>query len=221
MPGTRLLDQVRDAIRVRHYSRKTEHAYCYWIRYYIRFHKYAHPAEMDESHVAQFLTHLAVNRMLSAGSQNQALNAIVFLYKRVLNIPLESTDGVVRAKRSRRIPVVFSRLEIQSILSQLDEPYRLIASLLYGSGLRLMEALRLRIKDVDLDRLEIVVRSGKGHKDRVTMIPQVLAPAIPCAIPSQRTYLRMAMISEPCRSCLAIRMSKPPRLQLLRIHALA
>ncbi len=174
MVGIRLLDKVREAIRVRHYSRKTEQAYCYWTRYFIRFHKYRHPAQMDEKHVGQFLSHLAVNRQVSASTQNQALNALVFLFKNVLNRPLGEFKDVVRAKRSMRIPVVFTREEVRSIIGILDEPYRLMASLMYGSGLRLMETIRLRIKDIDLERLAIPVRSGKGNKDRVTIFPDTL-----------------------------------------------
>jgi integron integrase len=178
MQGMRLMDQVRTAVRVRHYSLKTEKAYCYWIRYFIRFHDYQHPAAMGTEQVTQFLTHLAVERRTSAATQNQALNALVFLFKHVLERPLGNLEGVVRARRSQRIPVVFSRLEVQSILARLDAPYRLMASLMYGSGLRLMETLRLRIKDIDLDRLAILVRCGKGSKDRVTVLPEALVPDI-------------------------------------------
>jgi integron integrase len=176
MQGLRLMDQVRAAIRVRHYSRKTEKAYCYWIRFYIRFHQLKHPTEMSEIEVSAFLSFLAVNRRVSASTQNQAFNALVFLYKKVLEKPFENINGVVRAKQTRRIPVVFSREEIRAIFCHLDQPYHLIASLLYGSGLRLMEALRLRLKDIDFERLAIVVRSGKGGKDRVTIISEALIP---------------------------------------------
>jgi len=182
MTGMRLLDQVRNAIRVRHYSYKTEKAYCYWIRYYIRFHKLQHPLNMDASHVGLFLTHLAVDRKTSASTQNQALNALVFLYRHVLDRPFGELDGVVRAKRPRRIPVVFSRHEVASILARLNQPYLLMASLMYGSGLRLMETIRLRIKDIDFERLAILVRSGKGDKDRVTILPETLLPDIRLAM---------------------------------------
>ncbi len=148
MQELRLMDQVKTAIRVRHYSRKTEKAYCYWIRFFIRFHHLRHPAEMSEPEVSAFLSFLAVNRKVSASTQNQAFNALVFLYKQVFEKPFENINGVVRAKQSRHIPVVFSREEIRAIFCQLDQPYHLIASLLYGSGLRLMEALRLRLKDI-------------------------------------------------------------------------
>ncbi len=176
MQELRLMDQVKTAIRVRHYSRKTEKAYCYWIRFFIRFHHLRHPMEMSEPEISAFLNFLAVNRKVSASTQNQAFNALVFLYKQVLEKPFENINGVVRAKQSRRIPVVFSREEIRAIFCRLDQPYHLIASLLYGSGLRLMEALRLRLKDIDFERLAIIVRSGKGGKDRVTIIPEHLVP---------------------------------------------
>lgn len=176
MQGSKLMNQVKTAIRVRHYSRKTEKAYCYWIRFFIRFHHYRHPAEMSAVEVSEFLSFLAVNRKVSASTQNQAFNALLFLYQQVLERPFGDVNGVVRAKQSRRIPVVFTRQEIRAILCRLDQPYHLIVSLLYGSGLRLMEALRLRLKDVDLNRLAIVVRSGKGGKDRITIIPEPLVP---------------------------------------------
>jgi integrase len=161
MSQIRLLDKVRHTIRALHYSRKTEHSYCYWIRYFIRFHKLRHPSDMGAAEVSQFLTWLAVEKQVSASTQNQALNAIVFLYRRVLDIQLESIENVIRAKRSRRIPVVFARGEIRSILDNLKQPYRLMVGLMYGSGLRMMETLRLRIKDIDFERRVILVRAGK------------------------------------------------------------
>lgn len=174
MSKSRLLGQVRDTIRALHYSRSTEHSYCYWIRFYIRFHNCRHPSTLTARHVTDFLTFLAVKRNVSAATQNQAFNAIVFLYKKVLHKPLEHIDDVVRAKSSRRIPVVFTRYEVQHLLQQLRQPYLLMAGLMYGSGLRVMEVLRLRIKDLDLDRRLIVVRQGKGNKDRVTVLPENL-----------------------------------------------
>lgn len=172
MEKPRLLDRVRYTIRALHYSRKTEQAYCYWIRFYIRYHRNQHPRQLDHRHVSQFLTFLAVNRRVSAATQNQAFNAVMFLYNRVLERPLQQIDNVIRAKRSRRIPVVLSRGEIQAIFRQLEQPYLLMASLMYGSGLRLMEMLRLRLKDVDCERMTILVRAGKGDKDRVTVLPE-------------------------------------------------
>ncbi len=186
--GTRLMDQIKAAIRVRHYSRKTEKAYCYWIRFFIRFHHYRHPSEMSETEISAFLSFLAVTRRVSASTQNQAFNALVFLYKQVLEQPFKNIHGVVRAKTPQRIPVVFTREEVRAIFSHLDQPYHLIASLLYGSGLRLMEALRLRLKDIDFDRLAIVVRSGKGGKDRVTIIPEPLVPDIRRAMERVHTF---------------------------------
>jgi integron integrase len=174
MSKVRLLDQVRQTIRALHYSRSTEDCYCYWIRFYIRFHGCHHPAELTANHVSQFLTFLAVHRNVAAATQNQALNAVVFLYNKVLQQPLENIDNVIRAKRSRRIPVVFTRAEVQLLLRHLRQPYRLMAGLMYGSGLRVMEMLRLRLKDVDFERRAILVRAGKGNKDRVTILPDNL-----------------------------------------------
>lgn len=182
MSKVRLLDQVRNTIRALHYSRKTEHAYCYWIRFFIRYHRNRHPAKMSSQEVSAFLTFLAVNRRVSASTQNQALNAIVFLYRRVLEMPLDDIENVIRAKRSRRIPVVMSRAEIRQVFRFLQQPYLLMAGLMYGSGLRVMETLRLRIKDIDMERLVILVRAGKGNKDRVTILPDNLVPDIKHAI---------------------------------------
>ena len=182
MTQVRLLDRVRNSIRALHYSRKTEHAYCYWIRFYVRFHNCRHPSELTAQNISQFLTWLAVHRQVSAATQNQALNAIVFLYNRVLDIQLERIEQVIRARRSRRLPVVFSRAEVRAILTCTRQPYRLMCSLMYGSGLRVMETLRLRLKDIDLERLAIVVRAGKGDKDRVTILPEKLIPDIETAM---------------------------------------
>ncbi len=167
----KLLDRVRDAIRVRHYSRLTEKSYTYWIRFFIRFHKMRHPREMGEDEVGQFLTFLAVKRNVAASTQNQALNAIVFLYRHVLDQPLGLIQNATRAKRPKKIPVVFSHDEIYRILEHMDGKAALITRLLYGAGLRVMECLRLRVKDIDFDRKEISVRNGKGGKDRVTVLP--------------------------------------------------
>ncbi|HFD81552.1 MAG TPA: integron integrase [Gammaproteobacteria bacterium] len=182
MAQTRLMDRVRHTIRALHYSRKTESAYCYWIRGFIRFHRYRHPRDMDAGDISRYLSWLAVDRKVAAATQNQALNAILFLYRRVLDIELERIEDVVRAKRSRRIPVVFTRHEVAAILGLLEQPYRLACSLMYGSGLRLMETLRLRIKDIDFERRVILVRSGKGNKDRVTVLPEGLVADLESAI---------------------------------------
>ncbi|MCH2340930.1 integron integrase [Pseudomonas sp. NPDC047963] len=167
----RLLDQVRDQIRLKHYSIRTERVYCEWIKRYVRFHNYRHPIEMGAAEVEVFLSDLAVRRDVSASTQNQALAALLFLYKQVLKQDLPWLGEVVRAKKPARLPVVLSIQEVQQILSRLEGEVGLVARLLYGAGLRLMEALRLRVKDVDFARNELVIRDGKGQKDRVTVLP--------------------------------------------------
>jgi integron integrase len=170
----RLLDQVRDQIRLKHYSIRTERVYCEWIKRYVRFHNYRHPMEMGAAEVEAFLSDLAVRRDVSASTQNQALAALLFLYKQVLKQDLPWLGEVVRAKKPARLPVVLSVSEVQQILGQLDGEVGLIARLLYGGGLRLMEGVRLRVKDVDFSRNEIIIRDGKGKKDRVTVMPASL-----------------------------------------------
>lgn len=170
----RLLDQVRDQIRLKHYSIRTERVYCEWIKRYVRFHNYRHPMEMGAPDVEAFLSDLAVRRDVSASTQNQALAALLFLYKQVLKQDLPWLGEVVRAKKPARLPVVLSISEVQQILRQLDGDVGLIARLLYGGGLRLMEGVRLRVKDVDFSRKEIIIRDGKGQKDRVTVMPTSL-----------------------------------------------
>jgi integron integrase len=173
----RLLDLLRAEIRKRHYSYRTEKQYVGWVRRYIHFHHLRHPAELDASHVEGFLSFLATKRNVAAATQAQALAALLFLYKHVLNVNLPWLANVTRARRPKRLPVVLSRVEVRAILSRLSDPYLTVAGLLYGSGLRLMEALRLRIKDLDLAERRLVVRDGKGRKDRVTVIPEsLLAP---------------------------------------------
>ncbi len=170
----RLLDQVRERCRVKHYSIRTEHSYVDWIRRFILFHSKRHPSEMGAAEIEAFLTHLAVKGKVAASTQNQALAAILFLYREVLAVQLPWLEGVTRAKKPARLPVVLTAVEVRALLSQLDGVHHLVASLLYGSGLRLMEAIRLRVKDVDFDRLEVTVRDGKGGKDRRTMLPRSL-----------------------------------------------
>ncbi len=170
----RLLDQVRDQIRLKHYSIRTERVYCEWVKRFIRFHNYRHPEEMGAAEVEAFLSDLAVRRNVSASTQNQALAALLFLYKQVLKLDLPWLGEVVRAKKPLRLPVVLTIAEVQRVLMQLQGELWLATSLLYGSGMRLMEVLRLRVKDVDFARNEIVVRDGKGMKDRVTLLPQRL-----------------------------------------------
>jgi integron integrase len=171
----KLLDQVRDAIRLRHYSIRTEQTYADWIRRFILFHGKRHPREMAEAEVTEFLTHLARAGNVAASTQNQALSALLFLYKEVLKQEIGWLEGVERAKRPARLPVVLTRDEVHKIFAHLHGTYRIMASLLYGSGLRLMECVRLRVKDVDFGYARITVRDGKGAKDRVTMLPVHLA----------------------------------------------
>ncbi len=167
----KLLDQVREAVRVRHYSMRTEEAYVGWIRRFVVFHDLKHPIEMAEDEIREYISHLALEDNVSPATQNQALAAILFLYKCVLNKPLDRIDEIVRAKEKRRLPVVFTRDEVARILAHLDGRFWLMGNLLYGAGLRLSEVIQLRIKDVDLTNNQIIVRCGKGGKDRVTMLP--------------------------------------------------
>ena len=174
-PPPRLLDRVRAALRTRHCSLRTEKAYVGWIRRYILFHDQRHPAEMGAAEITRFLSALAIERNVAASTQNQALSALLFLYREVLGRPLPWLDEIVRARNPERIPVVLTRDEEQAVIGGLDGPTRLLALLLYGAGLRLLEAVRLRVKDVDFKRNQITVRSGKGAKDRVTMLPAAVA----------------------------------------------
>jgi integron integrase len=185
------MDQVREALRTRHYSLRTEQSYVQWIRRYIYFHQKRHPNEMGKAEITAFLTHLAVNRHVSASTQNQALSAILFLYKEVLNKKVEWLDGVVRAKKRKRLPVVLKHDVVLQLLDQLQGTYKLLAYLIYGSGLRLMEAVRLRIKDVDLDYGQITVRSGKGDKDRVTVLPDRLRKPLQLQIALSRRFFEL------------------------------
>ncbi len=169
-PKPKLLDQVRLAIRARHYSIRTEQAYVAWIKRFIFFHGVRHPAEMGESEINQFLTDLAVNKKVSASTQNQALSALLFLYQHVLNRPLGWINPV-RAKRPKRLPVVLTKPEVKAVLGFMDGAPKLVAALLYGAGLRLNECLQLRVKDIDCTTNQILVRDGKGQKDRITMLP--------------------------------------------------
>src|SRR5439155_9373779 len=172
MATRRLLDQVSDVARFRHLSLRTEETYRSWIKRFILFHGKRHPRDLDAEAVRAFLTHLAVNENVAASTQNQAFNALLFLYRQVLQIELPKIEGVERARHSRKLPVVFTQAEANALMAQLSGANQLIASLLYGSGLRIMEAVRLRVKDIDFARYEIRVRDGKGEKDRVTMLPR-------------------------------------------------
>src|SRR6267154_6472194 len=171
----KLLERVRDVIRVKHYSWRTERTYCDWIERFIRFHRMRHPAEMGAAEVGEFLTHLARDGNVSASTQNQALSALLFLYKQVLKEEIGWLEDVERAKKPARLPVVLTHDEVHKVFAYLHGTPRLMAGLLYGSGLRLMECVRLRVKDVDFGYARITVRDGKGGKDRVTMLPVNLA----------------------------------------------
>ena len=174
MDKPKLLDRVRATARLRHLSLGTERAYSDWIRRFILFHRKRHPAEMGAEEIRLFLSHLAVDGRVAASTQNVALCALLFLYRDVLQVELPYVEGIQRAKRPTRVPVVFTRGEVASLMSHLSGTYGLIAGLLYGSGLRLMEAARLRVKDLDFDYMEILVRDGKGEKDRRTILPRPL-----------------------------------------------
>ncbi|MFC1707514.1 integron integrase [Planctomycetota bacterium] len=179
VPGSpRFLDRVRAAMRVRHRSRRTEQAYVGWIRRFILFHGKRHPEEMGAEEVERFLSYLATHRRVSASTQNQALCALLFLYREILKRPIDALGNIVRAKRPKNRPVVMTRPEVRSVLARLVGVHWLIAGLLYGSGLRLLECLRLRVKDIDFSRGEIVVRDGKGRKSRVTMLPANLRDSL-------------------------------------------
>jgi len=170
----RLLDRVREAIRTRHYSRRTEKTYVAWIRRYIFFHGKRHPAEMGATEITRFLTSLAVDSKVAASTQNQALSALLFLYREVLLQEVPWLDDLVYAKRPHHLPVVLTREEVRAVLGQIHGVPRLMAFLLYGAGLRLLECARLRVKDIDSGANQIVVRAGKGNKDRLTMLPAAI-----------------------------------------------
>jgi integron integrase len=173
-----LLDQVRSAIRLRHYSIRTEEAYVNVIRRFIIYYQKRHPKEMGVDEIRQYLSHLATDDLVAASTQNVALAALLFLYREVLLIELPLIEGVERAKRPQRIPVVLTMEEVKRVLAQMTGTHHLMASLLYGAGLRLMECARLRVKDIDFDYRQIIVRDGKGEKDRRTILPQPLAEPI-------------------------------------------
>ena len=167
----KLMDQLHEALRSRHYSRRTEQAYCHWVRRFIFFHNVRHPAEMAEPNIKAFLTHPAVKEKVSASTQNQALSALLFLYRHVIGRKVGDLGEVIRARKHTRLPVVMTRDEVKAVLANLTGDQWLMASLMYGAGLRLRECLRLRVQDIDFSRNEILVRDGKGAKDRVTMLP--------------------------------------------------
>ncbi|SCZ86384.1 integron integrase [Nitrosomonas mobilis] len=190
-PVKKLLDQVREKIRFKHYSLSTENTYISWIKQFITFNDERHPLEMGAAEVERFLTHLAARRHVSTSTQNQALSAILFLYREVLAVDLPWVDNFERSREPRRLPVVLTILEVQKLLRETaiaPAPIGLIIHLLYGTGMRLMEAVRLRVKDVELMRREIVVRDGKGGKDRVTMLPESLLEAMRAQLVLRREW---------------------------------
>jgi integron integrase len=174
----KLLDRVRTAIRLRHFSRRTESAYVAWIRRFVLFHGKRHPTEMGEAEITAFLSALATKGRVSGSTQNQALSALLFLYRGVLERDVAWLQELVRAKRPARLPVVLSRAEVRAVLAELHGEVQLMVTLLYGSGLRLLECARLRVKDVDFDRRQLVVRAGKGDRDRATVLPDGLRVAL-------------------------------------------
>ena len=182
-PKSKLLDQLREVLRVKHYSLRTEEAYGQWVRRFLKFHRdqagaWRHPRELGTAEVVAFLNHLASTDSVAAGTQNQALNALSFLYTQVLRIELGDLGEFLRAGKPRRVPVVLSKEEVQRLLVSLEGTWRLMAQVLYGTGMRLMECLRLRIQDIDFARNQIVVRGGKGDKDRMTVLPESLRTAL-------------------------------------------
>ena len=174
----KLLERVREEMRVRHYSYRTEVSYSEWIVRYVKYHQMKHPLDLGAEGVRAFLTHLATERNVTASTQNQALRALLFLYGVVLEVKLPWLGEIPRATRPSKLPVVLSKKEVSRVLGRMSGEYRLMADLLYGSGLRLMECLRLRVKDLDFGYLQVTVREGKGAKDRVTMLPVSLVPAL-------------------------------------------
>ena len=178
MPEPKLLDRMRARLRTRHYSIRTEDAYVQWARRFIVFQKKRHPSMVGASEINEFLSHLAVERNVSSSTQNQALCAILFLYRDVLGEEVPWLGNLVRARRSERFPVVLTIQEVRALIGRMNGTSQLIARLLYGTGMRVLEALRLRVKDLDFDSGELVVRSGKGNKDRTTMLPRVLWTAL-------------------------------------------
>lgn len=176
--GKKLLEQVSDAIRIKHYSHRTEKTYIDWIRRYILFHKKRHPKDMGADEIQAFISHLATDRAVSASTQNQALSAVLFLYRHVLKMEVDLPSGLIRAEKSKTLPVVLTHQEAMAVIGKMSGVPQLMAKILYGSGLRLMECLRLRVKDIDFGNRQIVVRDGKGEDDRSTILPDSLIPLL-------------------------------------------
>jgi len=174
----KLLDRVRDVLRSKHYSLRTEESYIDWITRYVRFHQLRHPLDLGLADIEAFLSHLAVDGHVAASTQNQARSALLFLYRHVLEIPIDGSRDVIVAKTPRRLPTVLTREEVRLVIRELSGTYRLMAQLLYGSGLRLMECVRLRVKDLDFDQHQLTVRDGKGMHDRVTILPDRLLSSL-------------------------------------------
>ncbi|WP_318152584.1 integron integrase [Halomonas sp. M4R1S46] len=185
----KLMDRVKATMRVKRYSPRTEKTYCYWIRFFIRFHGVRYPASMGAPEIKAFLEYLAVERHVAAATQNQALNALVFLYRHILEQPLGDIGEFSRARRPRRLPVVLSHEEATRVLSHLSGPMCLMGMLMYGSGLRLLETCQLRVRDIDLERQDITVRAGKGDKDRTTLLPATCLPCLRQQISSAQRQL--------------------------------
>ncbi len=180
----RLLDQLRERIRYLHYSLRTEQAYVHWVRAFVRFHGLRHPQEMGQAEVEAFLSWLAADRGVAAATHRQALSALLFLYRQVFGQQLPWMESIGRPQRKARLPAVLSQAEVAAVLSLLDGPYRVLGQLLYGTGMRIAEALHLRVKDIDFEHRTIVVRSGKGDKDRAVMLPETLMVSLPTALPA-------------------------------------
>jgi site-specific recombinase XerD len=176
-PPRKLLDVVREVIRLKHYSYRTEQTYIGWIERYLLYHSKKHPREMGEPEIQDFLTHLAIDGQVAAATQNQALSALLFLYRDVLKIDLGNVSEFMRAKRPKRLPTVLTKEEVQAVMQHLTGIERLVVQLLYGSGLRLAESLSLRVKDVDFAQNQLLIRDTKGKEDRVTPLPNLVQPA--------------------------------------------
>lgn len=184
--SVRLMDQVREVLRFHHYSLNTEKSYTSWILQYIRFHKKKHPKDMGKHEIEQFLSYLAMERDVSASTQNQAFNSVLFLYKQVLGVELEADIRASRARKNKRLPVVLTRTEVAAILNKMKGTTQLLSKLMYGCGLRSIEATRLRVQDIDFGQKQILIRAAKGNKDRVTMLPNNLLDKLQLQIESVR-----------------------------------
>jgi integron integrase len=196
--GRGLFEVTQEKLRTRHLALRTERVYLQWIRRYVAFHRRRHPRKMGAPEVEAFLSHLAIHGKVSASTQNQALQAILFLYKHVLDIELPWLEGVTRANRPKRLPVVLTVSEVHAVLAELDGVPLLVASLLYGGGLRLMEAMQLRVKDIVMERGEVIVRGGKGAKDRVTVLPATIVDPLKSHLASlHRKFLRQRKSGAP------------------------